>query len=272
LAFCALIHKHQPHLIDYDSLSKDNAASNLELAFSVAEGLGIPRLLDVEDVNVEKPDERSIMTQVSEYFHRFSAQNEKEVAARRAAKFLAFARQTQTLQTDYEAGARELLRWIQESIERFQAEQSAATLEEAVQVIDQLRAFVLNEKPSRSAAKLDLEAKFAEIQQRLRVNGRAQWECPADLTPDTIDGAFDALWQAEKQYASAAREKRFGFIHKDEATVSEADLQEMRDSYAHFDHDKVCTHITYMADEMHRSRFRCVSAEAHQQSNLIQIT
>jgi hypothetical protein len=51
-------------LIDYDSLDKNNAAANLELAFSVAESLGIPRLLDVEDVNVEKPDERSVMTQV----------------------------------------------------------------------------------------------------------------------------------------------------------------------------------------------------------------
>jgi hypothetical protein len=46
-------------------LDKNNAAANLELAFSVAESLGIPRLLDVEDVNVEKPDERSVMTQAS---------------------------------------------------------------------------------------------------------------------------------------------------------------------------------------------------------------
>jgi hypothetical protein len=92
LAFCALIHKHQPHLIDYDSLDKNDAAKNLELAFSVAESLGIPRLLDIEDMLVDKPDERSIMTQVSEYFHRFAQQDVKEVAARRAANFLASPR------------------------------------------------------------------------------------------------------------------------------------------------------------------------------------
>jgi hypothetical protein len=84
MAFCALIHKHQPHLIDYDSLDKNNAEANLELAFSVAEGLGIPRLLDVEDVNVEKPDERSIMTQVAEYFLRFAARL-KHICAHRHA-------------------------------------------------------------------------------------------------------------------------------------------------------------------------------------------
>ena len=92
MAFCALIHKHQPHLIDYDSLDKNNAEANLELAFSVAEGLGIPRLLDVEDVNVEKPDERSIMTQVAEYFLRFAARQRHSCAHRHAAEMKMEAR------------------------------------------------------------------------------------------------------------------------------------------------------------------------------------
>lgn len=44
-----------------------NAAENLELAFSVAESLGIPRFLDVEDIvdNV-KPDDKSIMSYVAQ--------------------------------------------------------------------------------------------------------------------------------------------------------------------------------------------------------------
>ena len=86
MAFYALIHKHQPHLLDYDSLDTNNAEANLELAFSVAEGLGIPRLLDAEDVNVEKPDERSIMTQVSEYFVRFAARLKHSCTHRHAAE------------------------------------------------------------------------------------------------------------------------------------------------------------------------------------------
>jgi hypothetical protein len=42
---CALIHRHRPDLLDYDSLSKSqaSAAENLTKAFSVAaEHLGIP--------------------------------------------------------------------------------------------------------------------------------------------------------------------------------------------------------------------------------------
>jgi len=51
LAFCALIHKHRPDLIDFDSLKKENKKDNLTLAFDVAEKkLDIPPLLDVNGI------------------------------------------------------------------------------------------------------------------------------------------------------------------------------------------------------------------------------
>ena len=67
LAFCALLHKHRPDIIDYDSLSADNPAENLALAFQLAEDFfGIDRILDVEDlVEVPKPDEKIVVTAVA---------------------------------------------------------------------------------------------------------------------------------------------------------------------------------------------------------------
>ncbi|KAF9095586.1 actinin alpha 2 [Mortierella sp. AD031] len=82
LVFAALIHRHDPEFLPefYSAIltltfeTADEWRRTLTRAFEVAyECMTLPRLLDPEDlVEIEMPDERSIMTYVSEYYNVMS--------------------------------------------------------------------------------------------------------------------------------------------------------------------------------------------------------
>jgi len=239
LAFCALIHRHRPELIDYDSLDKNSAVDNLRLAFEVAEkNLGIARLLDVEDLTqVARPDERSVMTYVSEYFHCFAGMDLKELAARRIKKFVQFALSIEEMQNDYERQARELFEWMASSTDRMNDRTFGETVEDAIELFETHKRFLCEEKPPKTALRLDLEALYANIQTKLLVYGRKPYNVPSDLSTDAIESAWTQLEQAERARGAAVRDNRFRFITKTSSSVSEEQLKEFHASFAHFDKD-----------------------------------
>lgn len=87
LAFNGLVHKARPDLFDFDALDKNSRRENLARAFDFAEKeLNIPKLLDPEDVDTDYPDDRSIMTYVSSYYHYFAVKKKEQNEGKRLAK------------------------------------------------------------------------------------------------------------------------------------------------------------------------------------------
>uniref|UniRef100_H3A1G7 Calponin-homology (CH) domain-containing protein n=1 Tax=Latimeria chalumnae TaxID=7897 RepID=H3A1G7_LATCH len=79
VAFHSVIHAIRPELVDMEKLKGRSNRENLEEAFAIAETqLGIPRLLDPEDVDVDKPDEKSIMTYVAQFLKHYPDPNNTE--------------------------------------------------------------------------------------------------------------------------------------------------------------------------------------------------
>jgi len=76
LAFCAIVHRFRPDLIDFTSLDPQHIERNCSTIFTLAETeLGIPSLLDPADMaECKSPDRLSILTYLSEFYHKFKAE------------------------------------------------------------------------------------------------------------------------------------------------------------------------------------------------------
>jgi len=70
LAFCALLHRFFPEMVDFASLKEENAHQNVELALNICPKVGINRLMDPEDIVVlANLDRLSMITQISEFYN-----------------------------------------------------------------------------------------------------------------------------------------------------------------------------------------------------------
>lgn len=71
-AFLAIIDAIRTNLVNIAAMREASNKTRLETAFQIAEiELGIARLLDPEDVDVPRPDEKSIMTYVAQFLHKY---------------------------------------------------------------------------------------------------------------------------------------------------------------------------------------------------------
>jgi hypothetical protein len=189
LGLCALIHRHRPDLIDYESLTRDNALSNLNLAFDVAEtNLGVPKILDAADiVDTAKPDERSIMTYIAQLYNVFSSMDQQEVAGRKVGNFLNFMNQIQTMSNDYEKRVRALHAEISDKSTQFANSPDLSTYPEVKSALRDFREYRRTKRRQMVQEKDDLATLFTSIQTKLRFQKLPAYEPPAGLLPSDTE-------------------------------------------------------------------------------------
>ncbi|KAK2177869.1 hypothetical protein NP493_574g00049 [Ridgeia piscesae] len=202
LAFCALIHRHRPELIEYQKLSRDRPVENLNLAFDVAEKfLDIPRMLDAEDmVNSVKPDERSVMAYVSSYYHAFSGAQQAETAANRICKVLKVNQENERLMEEYERMASDLLEWIRRTTPWLENRTTDNTLPGTQQKLEEFRDYRQRHKPPKLEEKAKLETTFNTLQTRLRLSNRPAYMPTEGKMVSDITNAWKGLERAEKGF------------------------------------------------------------------------
>lgn len=202
LAFCALIHRHRPDLLDYSKLTKDNPIHNLNLAFDVAEKyLNIPRMLDAEDINsTPMPDERAVMTYVSSYYHTFSGAKQAETAANRICKVLKVNQENERLMEEYERLASDLLEWIRRTTPWLENRTTDNTLVGVHKKLDEFRNYRRVHKPPRVEQKARLETNFNTLQTKLRLSNRPAYLPSEGKMVSDIANAWKGLEMSEKGF------------------------------------------------------------------------
>lgn len=199
LALCALIHCHRPDLLDYDKLDKTDRHGNTRLAFQVAaEHLGIPQLLEVEDLcDAARPDERSVMTYVASYFHAFSTMNQAETVARRVVKFAELMQSVWISRNDYERRVRLFLSAIYDVQAHWGAIVFDGSYNDAKQQSADFATYKKITKREWVTEKQDIATLFGNIQTKLRTYGLREYVPPSGIALEDVDTAWKTLLDSE---------------------------------------------------------------------------
>ncbi|KAM0272273.1 hypothetical protein ACHAQH_008745 [Verticillium albo-atrum] len=208
LAFCALLDIHRPDLIDYDALDKSDRRGNMQMAFDIAhKEIGIPKLLDVEDVcDVAKPDERSLMTYIAYWFHAFSQMEKVENAGRRVEKFFTNMSGAWEMQSAYERRMAALQRQIREQIEQWQQAKFEGTYVDAKAQAMEFTAYKRGQKREWVGEKSELATLLGNIKTKLGTYRLRPYDPPVELSLDTMEREWANLSKTEMTRAQLINE------------------------------------------------------------------
>lgn len=208
LAFCALLDIHRPDLIDYDALDKSNHRGNMKLAFELAaQEIGIPDLLDVEDIcDVAKPDERSLMTYIAYWFHAFSHMEKVENAGRRVEKFVQSMQGAWEMQNSFERRMRELLRQIAEQQKKWEEAVFDGSYADAKEQAAEFTRYKKGKKREWVAEKSDLVGLLGNIKTKLATYRLHPYDPPEELSLGTLDVVWAKLTEAERARSQVINE------------------------------------------------------------------
>ncbi|XP_061626995.1 spectrin beta chain, non-erythrocytic 1-like isoform X2 [Phyllopteryx taeniolatus] len=206
MALNALIHKHRPDLIDFDKLKKSNVHHNLQNAFNMAEQhLGLTQLLDPEDVSVDHPDEKSVITYVVTFYHYFSKMKALKVEGKRIGKVLDHAVETEKMVDKYESLASDLLEWIEQTIVILNNRKFAKLLAGVQQQLQAFNTYRTVEKPPKFTEKGNLEVLLFTIQSKMRANNQKVYTPREGKLISDINKAWERLEKAEHEREVALR-------------------------------------------------------------------
>ncbi|KAF9806792.1 hypothetical protein SFRURICE_009479 [Spodoptera frugiperda] len=176
LGFNALIHAHRPDLFRWSEVPVTDHVETLNHAFDVAhKHLGIPRLLDAEDVDTSRPDEKSVMTYVASYYHTFARMKNEQKSGRRIAN---------------------LLEWILLKIQELNGREFPNSLDGIQRLLLSFKQYRTVEKPPKYKERSEIEALYFDINTMQKSLTGEAWAPLEGQLPQDLERAWQQLEQS----------------------------------------------------------------------------
>nr|WIM01459.1 non-erythrocytic spectrin beta chain [Limnephilus lunatus] len=208
LGFSALIHSHRPDLFDYSRLPAQSNMDNLNHAFNTAEDqLGIPKLLDAEDVDTSRPDEKSVITYVASYYHTFARMKNEQKIGRRIANIVGQLMDADAKKNQYSRLVTTLLEWIRLKIEELADRDFPNSLDGIQKLLLAFKQYRTVEKPPKYKERSEIEALFFHINLVAKSLGREAFVPTAGQQPAELERAWRRLEAAEHTREVALRQE-----------------------------------------------------------------
>nr|XP_040567609.1 plectin-like isoform X4 [Lepeophtheirus salmonis] len=182
LAFNAIIHRNRPDLVDWKKLEKRQVRERIDSAFHIMEReYGVTRLLDPEDVDTPEPDEKSIITYVSQLYDVFPEPPPGHPL---------FDSDGQKKLQQYKDLSSSLQIWIKEHITLMQDRNFPNTLPEMKRLAEDSHLFRVEHVPPRLHEKERIIHSFRDIERYLRDSGES---VDRELHPEALERNWNHL-------------------------------------------------------------------------------
>lgn len=208
LGFNALIHSHRPDLFDYSLLQPGRNIENLNHAFDVAStDLGIPRLLDAEDIDTNRPDEKSILTYVASYYHTFARMKNEQKSGKRIANIVGKLMEADKKKMHYEGLTTDLLEWVKEKTRELEKRNFPNSLDGIQKELLAFKQYRTIEKPPKYKERSEIEALYFHINTSLKSLNQPQYTPQDGQLINDIERAWQKLENAEHNREVALRDE-----------------------------------------------------------------
>lgn len=161
--------------------------------------------------DVEVPDERSVMTYVAEFFHKFSSEGElmqrrisqlttadkAETGARRVEKFAEVMQSIMVTRNDFEKRMAALLAALAKQRQGWTAAEQPKSYPDAISQLSQFADYKKTSKRTWVRERQELAQLYSNIQTKLRTYSLRSWEPVEGLRLEDLEASWAELMTAE---------------------------------------------------------------------------